>query len=106
MYKRPATPNILYSERTHDCTSYSLTYTLRNGKDQTPDSNTSLFMNDPLTQAQTPQQRRANEAFARAESAKRGKPQSEIKKKAEKKEKPPISKGWLCTHRLHRVWTG
>ncbi|KAK6392122.1 hypothetical protein LTR65_003894 [Meristemomyces frigidus] len=31
--------------------------------------------------AQTPQQRRANEQFARAENAKRGKPQTTIKKK-------------------------
>lgn len=32
------------------------------------------------TQAQTPQQRRANEKFAKSENAKRGKPQSALKK--------------------------
>lgn len=44
--------------------------------------------------AQTPQQRRANEAYARAEANKRGKPQSEVKRK-EKPQKSPISPVWL-----------
>ncbi|TKA72305.1 hypothetical protein B0A55_07157 [Friedmanniomyces simplex] len=45
--------------------------------------------------AQTPQQRRANAQFAKAEETKRGKPAAAIKKKSEKVEKAPISKGWL-----------
>ncbi|KAK5122420.1 hypothetical protein LTR85_004004 [Meristemomyces frigidus] len=45
--------------------------------------------------AQTPQQRRANEQFARAENAKRGKPQSDIKKKNEKPQKPPIPMSYV-----------
>ncbi|KAM0722074.1 hypothetical protein Q7P37_003000 [Cladosporium fusiforme] len=48
---------------------------------------------------QTPQQRRANEAFARSEAAKRGKPQTEVERILEKKKlkekKTPISKVWL-----------
>ncbi|KAL2350712.1 hypothetical protein BJ546DRAFT_810067, partial [Cryomyces antarcticus] len=44
-------------------------------------------------QAQTPQQRRANEAFAKSEASKRGKPQSAVKK--QEKQKSPISKGWV-----------
>ncbi|KAK5676097.1 hypothetical protein LTS10_011387 [Elasticomyces elasticus] len=45
---------------------------------------------------QTPQQRRANAQFAKNEEAKRGKPQSALKKKVENKvEKLPVSKGWL-----------
>ncbi|KAF2863606.1 hypothetical protein K470DRAFT_254896 [Piedraia hortae CBS 480.64] len=41
---------------------------------------------------QTPQQRRANEQFARAEAAKRGKPHPQQKSV---KQKPPISPVWL-----------
>jgi hypothetical protein len=48
------------------------------------------------SQAQTPQQRKANLAYARAQEAKMGKPQSEIKKK-EKGQKAPISRTWVCT---------
>lgn len=55
---------------------------------------------DRYQQAQTPQQRRANEQFAKTESAKRGKPVSAIKKK-EKPEKAPINKIWLCTMHAH-----
>ena len=50
---------------------------------------------------QTPQQRRANEAFAKSEAAKRGKTQEEIERRAEKKkaaklqQKSPVSKVWL-----------
>ena len=47
-----------------------------------------------LHQAQTPQQRKANLAYARSQEAKMGKPQSETKKK--KTEKPPISRIWIC----------
>jgi hypothetical protein len=54
-------------------------------------------------QVQTPQQRRANEAFAKSEAAKRGKPQTEVERLAEKKkaaklqaQKSPVSKVWLC----------
>ncbi|MCJ1386539.1 hypothetical protein MMC17_009665 [Xylographa soralifera] len=43
--------------------------------------------------AQTPQQRKANERYARLESAKRGKPESAIKQK--QKLKPPISPLWI-----------
>ncbi|TKA39628.1 hypothetical protein B0A54_10184 [Friedmanniomyces endolithicus] len=48
--------------------------------------------------AQTPQQRRANAAFAKSEEAKRGKPISALsnkKKGGEKLDKAPISKGWM-----------
>jgi len=42
---------------------------------------------------QTPKQRKANEKFARAEAAKRGKPESQVKKA--EKHKSPISTGWV-----------
>jgi len=42
--------------------------------------------------AQTPQQRKANEKFAKREEAKRGKPEKSVKKQ---KFKSPISQGWL-----------
>ncbi|RMY95995.1 hypothetical protein D0864_05235 [Hortaea werneckii] len=45
--------------------------------------------------AQTPQQRRANNTFAKAEERKRGKPQGEVQRK-EKPTKAPISKTWVC----------
>ncbi|PSK55241.1 putative ribosome associated membrane protein RAMP4 [Elsinoe australis] len=44
--------------------------------------------------AQTPQQRRANEAFAKAEANKRGRPEGALKKK-EKPQKSPISPFWV-----------
>jgi hypothetical protein len=44
-------------------------------------------------QVQTPQQRRANEKFAKREEMKRGKPESAIKKP--QKFKSPISPMWL-----------
>ncbi|KAK4996549.1 hypothetical protein LTR66_003853 [Elasticomyces elasticus] len=47
-----------------------------------------------LFQAQTPQQRRANEAFARSEAQKRGKPPTAVKK--EKPQKAPISRAWVA----------
>ena len=54
-------------------------------------------------QVQTPQQRRANEAYAKSEAAKRGKPQTEVERIMEKKkaaklggQKSPVSKVWLC----------
>ncbi|CUS13773.1 unnamed protein product [Tuber aestivum] len=43
-----------------------------------------------MSQAQTPQQRRANEKFAKREEAKRGKPEKAIKKQTFKS---PISQG-------------
>ncbi|KAF4310142.1 hypothetical protein SLS57_000250 [Botryosphaeria dothidea] len=43
--------------------------------------------------AQTPQQRLANERFAKSEAAKRGKPQTAVKK--QEAQKSPISKGWI-----------
>lgn len=46
-------------------------------------------------QAQTPQQRLANERFAKSEASKRGKPQATIKK--QEAHKSPISKGWIGT---------
>ena len=56
-----------------------------------------------LKQVQTPQQRRANEAYAKSEAAKRGKPQTEVERIMEKKkaskagaQKSPVSKVWLC----------
>ena len=44
-------------------------------------------------QAQTPQQRKANEAFAKKAESKRGKP--EDKRVVKKNEKSPISKTWI-----------
>ncbi|KAF2842701.1 hypothetical protein M501DRAFT_993447 [Patellaria atrata CBS 101060] len=44
--------------------------------------------------AQTPQQRAANERFAKSESAKRGKPVTAVKKSTAV-QKSPISKGWI-----------
>jgi hypothetical protein len=57
-----------------------------------------------IPQVQTPQQRRANEAYAKSEAAKRGKPQTEVERIMEKKkaaklsaaQKSPVSKVWLC----------
>ncbi|GAB7345348.1 hypothetical protein MBLNU457_3700t1 [Dothideomycetes sp. NU457] len=46
--------------------------------------------------AQTPQQRRANEAFAKSEARKRGKPQPEITTKKQAPQKSPISPVWLA----------
>ncbi|KAL1998563.1 hypothetical protein VTN02DRAFT_5961 [Thermoascus thermophilus] len=43
--------------------------------------------------AQTPQQRMANEKYARHEAAKRGKPESSVKQK--QKPKSPVSTGWV-----------
>ncbi|KAL2010143.1 hypothetical protein VTN00DRAFT_5950 [Thermoascus crustaceus] len=43
--------------------------------------------------AQTPQQRRANEKYARQEAAKRGKHESAVKQK--QKPKSPVSTGWV-----------
>jgi hypothetical protein len=58
---------------------------------------------NPKKQVQTPQQRRANEAYAKSEAAKRGKPQTEVERIMEKKkaskagaQKSPVSKVWLC----------
>ncbi|KAK4500477.1 hypothetical protein PRZ48_008666 [Zasmidium cellare] len=45
--------------------------------------------------AQTPQQRRANAAFARSEEKKMGKPVANLPSKKEKKEKAPISPFWV-----------
>jgi hypothetical protein len=45
-------------------------------------------------QAQTPEQRKRNEKFAKGQTAKRGKPQSEIKKK-QQEFKSPISPVYL-----------
>ncbi|KAK7542584.1 uncharacterized protein J3D65DRAFT_664942 [Phyllosticta citribraziliensis] len=47
----------------------------------------------PYTSAQTPQQRLANERFAKAEAAKRGKSAPVVKK--QEVQKAPISKGWV-----------
>ncbi|WPH03816.1 Hypothetical protein R9X50_00669900 [Acrodontium crateriforme] len=52
--------------------------------------------------AQTPQQRRANEAFAKSEAAKRGKPAETVerikaKRDNNKPQKAPISKVWVYT---------
>ncbi|KAK3048119.1 hypothetical protein LTR09_010458 [Extremus antarcticus] len=44
--------------------------------------------------AQTPQQRKANLAYARAQEQKMGKPPSAVKK-VEKPQKAPISKIWI-----------
>ncbi|EER36746.1 conserved hypothetical protein [Histoplasma capsulatum H143] len=44
--------------------------------------------------AQTPQQRRANERFAKLEAAKRGKPETGVKSKKQKP-KSPVPLGWV-----------
>lgn len=47
------------------------------------------------TQAQqTPQQRRANERYAKQEASKRGKPDNLVKQKG-RKFNPPVSKLWI-----------
>ncbi|KAH8698248.1 hypothetical protein BGW36DRAFT_142305 [Talaromyces proteolyticus] len=43
--------------------------------------------------AQTPKQRRANEKYAKHEAAKRGKPETTLKKS--QKQKSPVSIGWV-----------
>ena len=56
---------------------------------------------------QTPQQRRANEAFAKKQETKRGKNEPVVKKAVP--QKSPVSKFWLCTFRSHTcilIWTG
>lgn len=45
-------------------------------------------------QAQTPQQRQANERFAKAQEKKMGKPETTLLKKREP-QKSPISKVWI-----------
>ncbi len=52
-----------------------------------------------VSQAQTPQQRKANLAYARAQEQKMGKPPSAVKK-VEKPQKAPISKIWICKSQL------
>jgi hypothetical protein len=42
---------------------------------------------------QTPRQKKANEKFAKQEAAKRGKPQTAVKKST--KPKSPVSIGWI-----------
>ncbi|KAG5288381.1 hypothetical protein I7I48_09860 [Histoplasma ohiense] len=44
--------------------------------------------------AQTPQQRRANDRFAKLEAAKRGKPETGVKSKKQKP-KSPVPLGWV-----------
>lgn len=48
-----------------------------------------------VSQAQTPQQRRANEKFAKAEEKKRGKPETFSKNLKKVEEKSPISRTML-----------
>lgn len=54
----------------------------------------------PRSQAQTPQQRKANIQYARNEEAKRGKPVDDQKRitrsQQEKEKKSPIGGIWLC----------
>jgi hypothetical protein len=50
---------------------------------------------DFLSQAQTPEQRRRNLKFAKDQDARRGKAESEIKKRAKDIQKSPISPIWL-----------
>jgi hypothetical protein len=45
--------------------------------------------------AQTPQQRKANEKFAKTEAAKRGKGKAVVKQKQQ--QKSPVSIGWVGT---------
>jgi len=48
----------------------------------------------PITMVQTPQQRRANEKFARTEASKRGKAETVVKK-TQQKQPSPISPVWI-----------
>lgn len=48
-----------------------------------------------LAQAQTPQQRRANEKFQKEQEARRGKSEEQLKKKTKELVKSPISPMWL-----------
>lgn len=61
-------------------------------------------MANPLAnpQAQTPQQRLANERYAKSEAAKRGKPVTTVKK--QEVGKSPISKGWIGMYTLCAPW--
>lgn len=52
-------------------------------------------MSSTHSQAQTPQQRRANLKFARDQEARRGKSSEELKKKNKEVPKSPISPVWL-----------
>jgi hypothetical protein len=52
-------------------------------------------------QAQTPQQKRANQLYEKREAAKRGKPLSETKKAEVKK--APISKYWIGTSEVETL---
>ncbi|RKK90405.1 hypothetical protein BFJ71_g11561 [Fusarium oxysporum] len=45
--------------------------------------------------AQTPQQRRRNEAFAKGNEARMGKSEDQIKKRVEKVQKSPVSLFWI-----------
>ncbi|KAF5027333.1 hypothetical protein F66182_577 [Fusarium sp. NRRL 66182] len=45
--------------------------------------------------AQTPEQRRRNERFAKGNEAKMGRPEGQIKKRVEKVQKSPISMFWI-----------
>jgi hypothetical protein len=60
-----------------------------------------------LYQAQTPQQRKANQKFAKEQTAKMGKPESAIKKK-EKEFKSPVSPLWLGMYTPREIfqWSG
>jgi hypothetical protein len=49
----------------------------------------------PFFQAQTPQQRRRNEAFAKVNENKMGKAEQQVKKRVEKVQKSPISMFWI-----------
>jgi len=48
-----------------------------------------------MAQAQTPQQRRANQKFAKEQEARRGKAEDQIKKRTKDVAKSPISPMWL-----------
>ncbi|OIW29592.1 hypothetical protein CONLIGDRAFT_631676, partial [Coniochaeta ligniaria NRRL 30616] len=55
------------------------------------------YTNTVSSQAQTPQQRRANAKFFKEQEANRGKSKDEIKKKTKETFKSPISPLWLGT---------
>lgn len=65
---------------------------VNHGKEKMPGHVLSKKITHP-GQAQTPQQRKANERYAKQESAKRGKSESVVKQK--QKSNPPISKLWI-----------
>jgi hypothetical protein len=54
-----------------------------------------MQLTQAIAQAQTPQQRRANEKFQKEQEARRGKSEDQLKKKTKEVVRAPISPLWL-----------